>query len=143
VDLLLCETFAHAGEARVAVEEAVATGVETWVSFTAGPEGELMTPAEVEAAARAAARCGAAAVLVNCTAAARLLPYVERLAGAGVPFGAYANAGAPEERLGWTDAPDTERDAELAATWVRAGATLVGGCCGTGPAHVRALRSLG
>jgi S-methylmethionine-dependent homocysteine/selenocysteine methylase len=142
-DLLLCETFAHVGEALVAVEEAVATGVETWVSFTAGPDGALLTPAEVEAAARATARCGAAAVLVNCTAATRLLPYVERLAGAGVAFGAYANAGAPAERLGWTDAPDIERYAELAATWVRAGATLLGGCCGTGPAHLRALRSLG
>jgi S-methylmethionine-dependent homocysteine/selenocysteine methylase len=141
VDLLICETFAHVGEALVAVEEAVATGVETWASFTAGPDGALLTPVEVEAAAVEAARCGARAVLVNCTAATRLLPYVERLASAGVPFGAYANAGAPEERLGWTDAPDTERYAQIAATWVRAGATLLGGCCGTGPAHIRALRA--
>src|SRR6185436_12595780 len=55
VDLLLCETFPHAGEALVACEEAVATGLETWVSFTAGPDGSLLSPAEVEAAAREAA----------------------------------------------------------------------------------------
>jgi S-methylmethionine-dependent homocysteine/selenocysteine methylase len=139
VDLLLCETFPHVGEALVAVEEAVATGVETWVSFTAGPDGALLTPAEVEAGAREAARRGASAVLVNCTAATMILPYVERLAAAGVPFGAYANAGPPGEGLGWTDAPDVERYAALAAAWARAGATLVGGCCGTGPAHIRAL----
>jgi S-methylmethionine-dependent homocysteine/selenocysteine methylase len=139
VDLLLCETFPHVGEALVAVEEAVATGVPTWASFTAGPDGALLTPAEVEAGAREAARRGASAVLVNCTAATRILPYVERLAGAGVPFGAYGNAGSPDEGLGWTGAPDVERYAALAAAWVRAGATLVGGCCGTGPEHIRAL----
>src|SRR6185437_377012 len=139
VDLLLCETFPHVGEALVAVDEAVATGIETWVSFTAGPDGALLTPAEMEAGAREAVRRGAAAVLVNCTAATRTLPYVERLAGAGARFGAYANAGTPEEGLGWTEAPDAERYAALAEAWVRAGATMVGGCCGTGPAHIRAL----
>jgi S-methylmethionine-dependent homocysteine/selenocysteine methylase len=139
VDLLLCETFPHVGEALVAVEEAVATGVETWASFTAGPDGSLLTPAEIEEGACEAARRGAAAVLVNCTAATRILPYVERLASAGVPFGVYANAGSPDEGLGWTGAPDAARYAELARTWARAGATIVGGCCGTGPAHIRAI----
>jgi S-methylmethionine-dependent homocysteine/selenocysteine methylase len=140
-DLLLCETFPHVGEALVAVEEAVATGIETWVSFTGGPDGSLLTPAEVERGAREAARRGAAAVLVNCTAATRTLPYVERLAAVGVPFGAYANAGAPEEGLGWGEAGATgvAAYAELAGRWARAGATLIGGCCGTGPAHIRAL----
>lgn len=143
VDLILCETFPHVGEALVAVEEAVATGLPAWVAFTAGPDGSLLTPAEVEAGAVEAARRGAAAVLVNCTAAPLTLPYVERLARAGVPFGAYANAGPAEDGLGWTEeGADVGRYAALAARWVDAGATLIGGCCGTGPAHLRALRGL-
>ncbi len=101
VDILLCETFPHVGEALVAVEEAVATGVETWVSFTAGPAAELLTPAQVGAAAREAVARGAAAVLFNCTAAVDTAPYVEAIAGCGVPVGAYANAGRPEHGLGW------------------------------------------
>ena len=141
VDLLLCEAFPHVDEALIAVEEAVATGFPVWVSFTAGPDGALLTPAEIAAGAREAVRRGAAAVLVNCTAATRTLPYVERLAEAGVPFGAYANAGAPAEGLGWSDTPDTAAYAELAAAWVSAGATVVGGCCGTAPAHLAAVRA--
>jgi S-methylmethionine-dependent homocysteine/selenocysteine methylase len=82
-------------------------------------------------------------VLVNCTPAARTIEYVERLAAIGVPFGAYANAGAAEEGIGWGEtAEGPSRYAGYAEAWVRAGATLVGGCCGTGPAHVRALGRL-
>jgi S-methylmethionine-dependent homocysteine/selenocysteine methylase len=142
VDLILCETFPHVGEALVAVEEAARTGLPVWASFTAGPDGSLLTPREVREGARAAATRGAQAVLVNCTAAALTLPYVEAIAGLGVPFGAYANAGdAPEEfnrTLG--DAAAIERYVEFARAWAAAGATLVGSCCGTGPEHIAALR---
>jgi S-methylmethionine-dependent homocysteine/selenocysteine methylase len=160
VDLLLCETFAHPGEALVAVEEAVRTGLPTWASFTAGPSAELLTPEELTEAARRAVGAGAQAVLVNCVPASRTAELVARLAHLGVPVGAYANAGAPAEGMGWVDAPPgalgdgdmparaAERSAaasayaERARTWLAAGATIVGGCCGTSPAHVAALRRI-
>lgn len=139
-DLLLCETFPHVGEALIAVEEAVATGLPTWVAFTAGPDADLLTPAQVGSAAREAAARGASAVLINCVPAARTLPYVEALASAGLPFGAYANAGAPEEGMGWRPAPEAPaRYLAQARAWAAAGATLLGACCGTGPAHIAAL----
>ena len=145
-DLLLCETFPHVQEGLLATEAAVATGLETWTSFTAGPDADLLTPAEVAAGAREAVGIGAAAVLVNCVPARRTLEYVEALAqavGGQVPFGAYSNAGHVDEEMGWTSAPGApEAYAECAAAWVSAGARLVGGCCGTGPDHVAALRSL-
>ncbi|WP_234023356.1 homocysteine S-methyltransferase family protein [Sorangium cellulosum] len=143
VDLLLCETFPHVGEALVALEEAAATGVEAWVSFTPGPSADLLSPEDVGRAAREAASRGARAVLVNCAPATRTLEYVERLAASGVPFGAYANAGAADEGLGWAggqDSASAARYAALARRWIEAGATIVGGCCGTGPAHIAALR---
>lgn len=144
VDIILCETFPHVGEALVAAEEAVATGVETWVSFTAGPSCDLLTPGEVEEGAKRAAEAGAAAVLVNCIPATRTLEYVRALAGAGVPFGAYANAGSTDDGIGWNAGePGAARYAEFAALWIEAGATLVGGCCGTGPEHIRAVSGLG
>lgn len=139
-DLLICETFPHTGEGLIAAEEAVATGVPVWVSFTPGPSCDLLTPREVAGAAVEAARRGTRAVLVNCAPAARTLEYVERLAEAGVPFGAYANAGAPDDRMGWRSTPDApDRYADIAEQWVRAGASIVGSCCGTGPAHIAAL----
>jgi len=131
-DLLLCETFPHVGESLAAVRAAVRTGVPTWLALTAGPDADLLCPAEIGDAARAAVDAGAAAVLVNCVPASRMLPFVEALQGCGVPFGAYANAGHADEGMGWGTAPDAgSRYLEHAATWVDAGATIVGACCGT------------
>lgn len=135
-DLIVCETFPHAGEARIAVEEAARTGLETWAALTAGPDASLMTPAAMEEGARACVDVGASAVLVCCTAAEATLAYVERLVRIGVPLGAYANAGIP------ADAMRPERYAELAREWMFSGATIVGACCGTGPRHVAAVAAL-
>ncbi|RLB47781.1 MAG: homocysteine S-methyltransferase family protein [Deltaproteobacteria bacterium] len=144
VDLLLCETFPNPREALIAAEEALATGLPTWVALTAGPSADLMTPKEMGETARELAALGAAAVLVNCVPASATRPYLDAIAEAGLPFGAYANAGRPDEEIGWqTDDPlGPARYAELAAQWATAGATIIGGCCGTGPRHVAALAEL-
>ncbi len=141
VDLLLCETFPHVGEGWIAVEEAVATGVPTWASFTAGPEAELLTPDQVRRAALGAIERGAEAVLVNCLPARLTLDYLRPLADLGVPFGAYANAGHQDDDLGWHADPrdSAPRYAGLAESWIELGATLIGSCCGTGPAHIAEL----
>ena len=141
-DLLLCETFPHIPEAMAAVAACVATGCETWVSFTAGPRGDLLEPEEVHRGAHAAVDLGARGVLVNCIPARITDRYIEAILDCGVPFGAYANAGHPDEGLGWcspeiTDGP--QRYAEFAAIWVEQGATLIGSCCGTGPEHIKEL----
>jgi S-methylmethionine-dependent homocysteine/selenocysteine methylase len=139
-DLLLCETFPHAGEALLAVEACAATGLETWVSFCAGPGADLLTPSEVHAAGAQALRRGARAVLVNCLPAERVQPFVDALAALAVPCGAYANAGRPDARSGWRPEPIAPgRYADLATGWIAAGATLIGSCCGTGPAHTAEL----
>jgi S-methylmethionine-dependent homocysteine/selenocysteine methylase len=143
-DLLLCETFPHVGEAWVAVEEAVATRLPVWVSFTAGPNADLLSPKEVTVGARGAVERGASAVLVNCIPSARIGAWVEAIAGVGVPFGAYANVGEIEDtHVVWhagEDDPDSYPD--RVAAWRAAGATLIGGCCGTGPAHIAGCAKL-
>jgi len=142
-DVLLCETFPHLGEAEIAMEEALATGVETWVSWTAGPAGDLLTPEALAPHAEHAVRAGAAAVLVNCVPASLTLPFVEALAAAAhdrARVGAYANAGCSNDTSGFDiESIDPERYADLATIWHAAGASILAGCCGTGPAHVAAL----
>lgn len=140
-DVLLCETFAAEEEALTAVEEAVATGLPVWIAMTAGPHADLLTPRELVKAAGRAIELGAQRALVNCVAASKAQPYVDELARLGVPFGVYANAGSKEEGLGWeqTTTESAARYADLARGWVEAGATVVGGCCGTRPAHIAAL----
>jgi S-methylmethionine-dependent homocysteine/selenocysteine methylase len=138
VDLLLCETFPARVEAVVAVEEAARTGVETWAALLP------MAGMDLRDAARACIEAGARAVLVNCVAARAVQPLVEQLAGLGVPFGAYANAGSQSDGIGWGADPEAGARLyeELARGWIAAGATLVGGCCGTGPAHIARLAKL-
>ncbi|UJR86611.1 homocysteine S-methyltransferase family protein [Sandaracinus amylolyticus] len=142
-DLLLCETFPHVGEALIAVEEAVATGLPTWLALTAGPSADLLTPAQIAEGAREAVRRGAQAVLVDCVPADRTLEYVDAIArlALGVPFGAYANAGREEDGIGWSsnDRAAAQRYLAHARRWLDAGATIVGGCCGTSVVHIAAL----
>ncbi len=142
VDLLLCETFPHVGEALAAVDAAVQTGCETWVSFTAGPSADLLSPEQIRQGAIAAVEQGASAVLVNCIPAGRTAEFLNPLRDLGVRFGAYANAGHTDDGIGWHPDPDgPDRYADLAEAWVKMGATIIGSCCGTGPAHIAALRA--
>lgn len=142
-DLLLCETFPHLGEAVVATEEAVGTGLETWVALTAGPEANLLSPEQAAEGAKRAVDAGASAVLVNCIPAAKTLRFVLALENANVrvPIGAYANAGSVDDQIGWSASPEAGADTylEFVRQWVDAGATIVGGCCGTGPPHIEAI----
>jgi S-methylmethionine-dependent homocysteine/selenocysteine methylase len=149
-DLLLCETFPNLEEAVVAVEEAVRTGVATWLALTAGPDSNLLTPAQMVLGARQAVSLGASAVMVNCTPATDTLRFIEALQAArlGVPIGAYANAGSVDEQVGWQSSGAIASKAkgaalycELAKQWIASGATLIGGCCGTTPAHIAALHA--
>ena len=141
-DILLCETFAHLGEAIVAVEESVRTGIETWVALTAGPNADLMTTGQMSAAARRAVDAGATAVCVNCTPTDQTLRFVEAIANLKPDFliGAYSNAG----MRSWQSTADDAVNAYVneARRWISAGATIIGGCCGTTPTHIAKLRAL-
>lgn len=141
-DVLLCETFADEAEALAAVEGAAEAGLPVWLSLTGGPFGDLLKPHDFERIGRDAISRGAGRLLANCIAATKMAPYVEALMTLDAPVGVYANAGAKEDRVGWddTDEDAAKRYLELAERWAELGATVVGGCCGTGPLHIRALR---
>ena len=92
------------------------------------------------------------AVLANCAAPEAIADAVPVLADAGKPFGAYANAftqisGEFLKDKPTVDAlqtrrdldPDADADARFAMRWIDQGATIVGGCCEVGPAHIAVL----
>ena len=142
-DLLLCETFCHPEETLTAVRAAVACGIETWVALTAGPQANLISASTMAQLATLSVDQGAAAVLVNCTPAIDTLRFVKAVveSGINVPVGAYANAGSPDDDIGWRADDDLgfQTYANHAQEWVTAGASIIGGCCGTGPRHLAAL----
>lgn len=138
-DLLLVETMPSLTELRAATAAAVATGKPVWSAITLGPRGDFFDAQGVASAARAAADAGAQAFLINCSApplTTRMLESLGTRAGAprGLALGAYANT-IFEGGAEWPP----ERYVEEAQRWLAAGATLIGGCCGTTPAHVAAL----
>lgn len=145
-DLLLCETFADPLEAILATEAAVGAaepfGIPVWTSLTPGFDASLLTPETLAVAAGEAAERGAAALLINCCPVESAADYLRRVASTlsrPVDLGVYANAGQREDR--WRDSPDDHaRYAEAAAEWVRAGATIIGACCGGSPGLIRVLR---
>lgn len=141
VDAILVETMNSEREAVAATEAARAQGLAALVSFVCWDGPALLSGESLDAAAQAVCAAGACAVLVNCLPPSNVHACLPALVRTGLPFGAYANLGAPDDTTGFTRSADCspEEFAEHAASWVAAGATLVGGCCGTGPEHLRAV----
>ena len=144
VDLLLCETFPHVGEGLAALDAALEHDVPVWLSLTPGPEGDLLSRAEVVAALTEAARRGADAVLVNCAPVSWVEPLLFELAELPVALGAYGNVGRPCADQGWRNdaGADPQSYVDAARSWLAAGASIIGGCCGTSVAHISALSRL-
>jgi len=152
VDLILAETMNTIREAVAAVKAARATGLPVMVSFTCGSNGRLLSGESVTAAFEAVAPLGVVGVLINCTPSTTISqPFGELKASAqSVPgrtlpiVGLYANIGHTDDVQGWTSTDDVAplEYAQLAASWLRQGARLVGGCCGTTPAHIGAVRAI-
>lgn len=150
VDLFLCETMSLAREARAATIAAVESKLPVWVAFTVDDEDgtRLRSGESLLQAAREVLAAGAERVLVNCSVPEMVTTAMGELAGLGVPFGGYANGFTSVAALhpgGTVDALETRTDlgpdayAEHAMRWIEQGATLVGGCCEVGPAHIAAL----
>ncbi len=145
-EVLLVETMNSIGEAVSAVRGARASGLPVLVSFICRSPVEIWSGESLAAAVRAVEPLGPDAILVNCTPSDLASGCVETIARAtDIPTGCYPNAGGPDFEEGtWRFDPamTPERFAAAAGEWVRNGAQIVGGCCGTGPEHVRALRAV-
>ncbi|HET9250598.1 MAG TPA: homocysteine S-methyltransferase family protein [Candidatus Eisenbacteria bacterium] len=144
-DLILIETMGTIREAVAASRAALATGLPVLTSFMARSASEIGGGESLAAGVAAVVALDVDAVLVNCvpaTIATGCLEVMSRITRS--PIGCYPNAGSPDLGRGtWCFDPEMtpERFAEHAAAWVGLGAQIVGGCCGTGPAHIRALRA--
>jgi len=146
VDLLWIETQVDLYEVREAVRAARAAGdVPVIVTMTFARDQRTPFGNTPEQVARELQRTGADCIGANCSAGpAQLLEVLERMR-AVVPEALYVvapNAGWPEMAGGRTMYHATpEYFAGYASAFRRAGARLIGGCCGTTPAHLAAMRA--
>jgi S-methylmethionine-dependent homocysteine/selenocysteine methylase len=138
VDVIAVETLNCIREARVAARAAAATGLPFWVSFVCGPDARLLSGETLADALAQVADFGPALVGVNCLPPSAVRASLVVLAGQPIDFLVYASLGAPAGR-GRSESRSPSEFARDALAWTRAGARMVGGCCGTRPAHVRAI----
>jgi methionine synthase I (cobalamin-dependent)/5,10-methylenetetrahydrofolate reductase len=146
VDLLIVETMTSLAEAEQAILAArsVAPGVPVVVMMTVDEDGSCLDGASAETAAVKLTEWGADAVGCNCSAGpATVLSVIERMRPVTtVPLAAMPNAGIPravEGRTIYLTSP--EYMASFTRKLVKAGASIVGGCCGTTPSYTRAMKS--
>lgn len=142
-DLFVIETQIDIQESRaalIAVKEL--TDKFTIVSMTFDESGRSLNGTSPEAMAVTLKSLGADAVGMNCsTGPAEMLKLIRRISCVvDIPIVAKPNAGMPVIRDGKTVFPmQAVEFGSFAESFTEAGVNIMGGCCGTGPGHIRAL----
>jgi len=158
VDLLLCETMSSATEGQAAARAACQTGKPVWVAWTLheNRSGNLRSEENVTKAVAALQGLPVSGFLANCCAPESITKIMPQLAETGAQWiGGYANTFTPIPQ-DWTLDGEKNTDGLLTlrsdlgpeeysahvSEWLAAGATVVGGCCGTRPSHTAKIRAL-
>ncbi len=146
VDLLMIETIFDTLNAKAAIAAAleVAPEIPRWLSFTAiDVSGRNLSGQTAEAFWIAVEHAEPLIVGVNCSlGAAQMRPYVENLSRvAGTYVACHPNAGLPNE-LGFHDEQPADTSRYLQEFVQHRLVNVVGGCCGTTPDHIRAIRAV-
>ncbi|MEW6356935.1 MAG: homocysteine S-methyltransferase family protein [Planctomycetota bacterium] len=146
-DGIVVETQTDLGEAKAALKAARQVGslpVVVSMTFDSGPRGfATMMGIKPEQAAAELSAAGADAVGANCGAGIDNMIQVTRLmrSATHIPLWIKSNAGMPELVGGRTVFRETpDQMAAKAPRLVEAGASIIGGCCGTTLAHIRQMR---
>ncbi len=160
VDHWLIETTSSIAEARAAITATnTASSLPRWISFTLDDRLQHSGPSVLrsgESIVDALDACAADvdAVLFNCSQPEVMANAVEQahlaLGSAPVQIGVYGNAfdntepdhGANESLTSLRDDLSVARYAEFAQSWIERGASIIGGCCGISPDHIRAIAAI-
>ena len=143
VDLLLVESMNTLAEARIAMDAARSTGLPVWLSFVVGADGNVLSGEPLES-------LGADIVLASCAPPDDIDLALTKLSTQNLRFGAYAHLGRFDPpswkfeffpQFSGSDIWPPERYATHARRWRDQGAQVIGGCCGSGPDHIRALKA--
>ncbi|GHU02806.1 hypothetical protein FACS1894147_05540 [Spirochaetia bacterium] len=145
-DLILVETIYDALNAKAAqsavnrLNEERHIRVPLIISATVSEGGFLLTGQDLKAFCTALLPAGLWAVGLNCSFGAdRLKPFLTELAAfAPCPIIAYPNAGLPDREGRYSESPEIM--ANHIESWLAEGlVNIVGGCCGSTPAHIAAI----
>ena len=145
VDLIVLETFAQIPELVQAIEAVreLDPEIPLLAQVTVGDEGKLLRGASLESFIQAVAGLKVDAVGMNCSVGPKgMLEALEALKPlTRLPISVQPNAGLPQHVAGrniYMSSP--EYLAEYSKRFIQTGAAIVGGCCGTNPEHIKAIR---
>lgn len=153
IDLYLGETFSTTLESKAFLSASAGRNKPVWVSWTLHNHGDnhLRGEETLSEAVDSLKVFAPDAVLINCCKPESIDKMIPKLQASGLAYGGYAN--------GFTEVPDSwegedntikimsRKDlspqvyATHALNWVKEGASIVGGCCDVGPAHIAHLRN--
>jgi methionine synthase I (cobalamin-dependent)/5,10-methylenetetrahydrofolate reductase len=146
VDLFILETFSDVHEIEQAIRGARRANPDLPIiaGMTIGEDGNSLYGITPEDFTKALEELGVEVIGVNCSVGpAVMLQCAERMSRVtSLPISAMPNAGMPRQVDGrnlYLCSPDYM--AEYAKRFIMTGARIVGGCCGTTPAHIKAMRS--
>jgi S-methylmethionine-dependent homocysteine/selenocysteine methylase len=159
VDIMLAETASSIAEVETIghfVKEL--SDKPYWISYTLTDRNNKDTPPQLRSgesladAIQAAKELGAQALLYNCSQPEEMEPALKitRDTNPGIPYGVYANTfpPVPADHVTHDGLFKLRQDMtpelylELARKWKKAGASVIGGCCGIMPEHIKALSRL-
>jgi methionine synthase / methylenetetrahydrofolate reductase(NADPH) len=140
-DALLLETFTDLAELRLAYDALRLFGRPVLAYKTFVEDGETLAEGLPERAAHEISSWGADLTGANCTVGPqRMVDIVEQMSAGAGPVAAFPNPGLPQlVECSVRYNRDVRHFAAYGVKLAEAGARLIGGCCGTTPAHVRAL----
>ncbi|HEY1478678.1 MAG TPA: homocysteine S-methyltransferase [Gaiellales bacterium] len=143
-DCVACETIPRADEAAILADLLDRLDAPpSWISFACRDGGTTCHGEPIEEAVQAATRGRrVAAVGVNCTAPEHVPELLRRAATVtDLPLVAYPNSGRVWDgnERGWLNLGADRLALDAVAEWVAAGARIVGGCCGIGPAAIAGI----
>lgn len=146
VDFIILETMNTIREAYAACAAAKATGKEVIVSFICNNRGTILGGDSLSDAVTALADLRPDGFSLNCVSARHMAaPLKELRSLTDLPIAVYANVGHPgaqEPGEGFRREVGEEEYAACATEWLRLGASIIGGCCGTTPAYIAKLAEI-
>jgi methionine synthase / methylenetetrahydrofolate reductase(NADPH) len=145
VDLIVLETFTHVPELQQAIRAARECNdtLPLMVQVTIGDDGNLLSGTTLESFIKEISSYPVDVVGLNCSVGPKaMLEALEDLKSlTSLPISIQPNAGLPQNIGGrniYLASP--EYMAEYAKRFILTGAAIVGGCCGTNPEHIKAIR---
>lgn len=152
VDMFMVETVSSVLEGEGALAGLAPLGKPIWLSITVGDRdgSKLRSGENVRDILPLVEKYHPTALLLNCATPEAITEGLEALGDPGVPKGAYANGfthigGRFLEERPTVDVLTSRKDltpalyADYAAKWIAQGASIIGGCCEVGPAHIAQL----